>query len=151
MSANLLGSLDGYSRFVAELLDRPDVLHSTLQVWSDSPYTGIAEGEVVFKQGVRLRMREEIDFDVARITSYGYEVDRQGERLFWYDDFPHPQDASLAATFPHHKHVPPEIKRNRIPASNISFARPNLPALIKEIEALLVQNSRDELRTPDVK
>jgi len=151
MSANLLGSLDRYSRFVAELLDRPDVLHSTLQVWSDSPYTGIAEGEVVFKQGVRLRMREEIDFDVARITSYGYEVDRQGERLFWYDDFPHPEDASLAATFPHHKHVPPEIKRNRIPASNISFVRPNLPALITEIEALQAQNSRDALRTPDVK
>jgi len=151
MSANLLGSLDGYSRFVAELLDRPDVLHSTLQVWSDSPYTGIAEGEVVFKQGVRLRMREEIDFDVACITSYGYEVDRQGERLFWYDDFPHPEDASLAVTFPHHKHVPPEIKRNRIPAPTISFARPNLPALIKEIEALLAQNLRDEPRTPDVK
>jgi len=151
MSVNLLGSLNRYSRFVAELLDRPDVLHSTLQVWSDSPYTGIAEGEVVFKQGVRLRMREEIDFDVARITSYGYEVDRQGERLFWYDDFPHPEDASLAVTFPHHKHVPPEIKRNRIPAPTISFARPNLPALIKEIEGLLAQNSRDEPRTPDVK
>ena len=74
MSANPLGSLDRYSRFVAELLDRRDVLHSTLKIWSDSPYTGIAEGEVVFKQGVRLRMREEIDFDVARITSYGYEV-----------------------------------------------------------------------------
>ena len=96
-------------------------------------------------------MREEIDFDVACITSYGYEVDRQGERLFWYDDFPHPEDASLAVTFPHHKHVPPEIKRNRIPAPTISFARPNLPALIKEIEGLLAQNSRDEPRTPDVK
>lgn len=43
---NPLGSLDAYSRLVAELVNRPTVLHSTLVVWSVSPYTGIAEGEV---------------------------------------------------------------------------------------------------------
>jgi hypothetical protein len=85
-----LKSLSEYSRFVAELLANPQVERSTITLWSDSPYTGIAEGEVFFLNGIRLRMREEIDFSVALITSYGYEVYRGDERLYWYDDFPHP-------------------------------------------------------------
>ncbi len=39
---------------------------------------------------------------------------------------------------PHHKHVPPDIKRNRIPAPALSFTRPNLPLLIEEIERELL-------------
>jgi hypothetical protein len=134
MGDNPLESLANYSRFVAELLDRPTVERSTVAVWSDSPYTGVVEGEVFFSNGIRLRLREELDFDANLITSYGYEVYRREERLCWYDDFPHPDDSALAATFPHHKHVPPDIKRNRIPAPEISFARPNLPALVREAE-----------------
>lgn len=47
----------------------------------------------------------------------------------------------LASTHPHHKHIPPDIKHNRIPAPGLSFTRPNLPFLIEEIE-------RDLLNTP---
>ncbi len=32
-----------------------------------------------------------------------------------------------------YKHVPPNIKRNRIPAPGLSFAAPNLPFLIEEL------------------
>jgi hypothetical protein len=131
-----LKSLTNYSRFVAELLHCPTVERSTVAVWSDSPYTGIAEGEVLFSSGIRLRLREELDFDAGLITSYGYEVYRGAERLYWYDDFPHPNDPSLASTFPHHKHVPPDIKHNRVPAPEMSFTRANLPGLIREIEDL---------------
>jgi len=136
MSDNPLKSLAEYSRFVAELLDRPTVERSTVTVWSDSPYTGIVEGEVFFFNGLRLRVREELDFDASLITAYGYEVYRHEERLYWYDDFPHPSDQTLALTFPHHKHLPPNIKRNRVPAPDISFTRPNLPTLIQEVESL---------------
>lgn len=136
MAANLLKSLDAYSRFIAEALDRPSVKSSTLTAWSDSPYTGITEGEVTFTNELRLRIREEVDFDAGIIVSYGYEVYRGEERLYWYDDFPHPHDPALAATHPHHKHIPPDIKHNRIPAPGISFEHPNLPALIQEIEAI---------------
>lgn len=132
-----LGSLAEYSRFVAESLDRPTVLYSTLAVWSVSPYTGVAEGEVFFPQGIRLRVVEELDFEAALITSYGYEVYRHGERLYWYDDYPHPDDPVLALTFPHHKHGPPDVKHHRVPAPAIRFDRPNLPLLIAEIERLL--------------
>ena len=133
---NPLKSLTNYSRFVAELLHRSTVDRSTVAVWSDSPYTGIAEGEVFFSNGIRLRLREELDFDAGLVTSYGYEVHRGAERLYWYDDFPHPNDPSLASTFPHHKHVPPDIKHNRVPAPEMSFTRANLPVLIREIEEL---------------
>lgn len=136
MPESPLESLAGYSHFVAELLDRPNIERSTVTLWSDSPYTGIVEGEIFFLSGVRLRMREEVDFASALITSYGYEVYRGEQRLYWYDDFPHPRDPSLAPTFPHHKHVPPDIKRHRIPAEGLSFDRPNLPFLIQEIESL---------------
>jgi len=136
MADNPLKALTDYSRWVAELLNRPTVERATVTVWSDSPYTGIAEGEVFFSNGIRLRIREEVDFDAGLITSYGYEAYRGEERLWWYDDFPHPHDATLATTFPHHKHVPPDIKHHRLPAPELSFERPNLPILIQEVEEL---------------
>ena len=136
MTQNPLKSLSDYSRFVAELLGQPNVQSSTVSVWSDSPYTSVAEGEVFFTNGLRLRMREEVDLDAGLIISYGYEIYRGEDRLYWYDDFPHPNDPTLAATMPHHKHVPPDIKHNRIPAPNISFERPNLPVLIDEINEI---------------
>jgi hypothetical protein len=30
--------------------------------------------------------------------------------------------------------MPPDIKRNRIPAPGISFSKPNLPFIVQEIE-----------------
>jgi hypothetical protein len=109
MAESPLRSLTDYSHFVTQLLQRPSVERSTVAVWSASRYTGIAEGEVLFAGGIRLRLRKELDFDAGLITSYGYEVHLGAERLYWYDDFPHPDDPDLASTFPDHKHVPPGI------------------------------------------
>ncbi len=47
-----------------------------------------------------------------------------------------PDDASLAATFPHHYHQEPDIKHNRLPASGITFQASNLPILISECVSL---------------
>lgn len=138
MNSSPLESLAEYSLFVAEQLDRSTVERSTVMIWSESPYTGIAQGEVFFKGGLRLRLRQELDFDACLITAYGYEVYKEDQRLYWYDDFPHPSDQALAATHPHHKHVPPDIKHNRVPAPEMSFTRPNLPILVREIEALVL-------------
>jgi hypothetical protein len=49
-----------------------------------------------------------------------------------------------ASTHPHHKHVPPNIKRNRIPAHGISFTAPNLPQIIQELEELMGEIKQDE-------
>lgn len=140
MTEKSLKSLDEYSQLIAEICARATVEKSTISVWSVSKYTGIAEGEIFFSGEYRLRMREELDFDEGIITSYGYEVYHGNKRLFWYDDFPHPNDASLASTCPHHKHIPPDIKHNRIPAQNLSFLKPNLPALVQEIESLILDD-----------
>ena len=64
-----------------------DVKRSNVVVWSEGPYTGTAEGEVLFSNGIRLRMREELDFDAGLITAYGYEVYRGSERLYRGLDF----------------------------------------------------------------
>jgi hypothetical protein len=148
MADNPLASLADYSQFLAELLDRSDIVRSTITIWSASPYTGVAEGEAFFINGYRLRVREELDFAESLITSYGYEVYRAAEKLYWYDDFPHPNDPTLAATHPHHKHVSPDIKRNRIPAPGISFTTPNLPQIIQELEELITQIDK-EAELPD--
>jgi len=66
-------------------------------------------------------------------------VQRAGDELYWYDPQPHPDDPSLANTFPHHKHIPPNIKRHRIPAPGLSFSQPNVPFLIREIEEMFLQ------------
>ncbi len=144
MADNPLESLTSYSHLLATLLDRQDVIRSTVTVWSTSPYTGVAEGEVFFVGGFRVRMREELDFDEHLIASYGNEVYRGVDKLFWYDDFPHPNDPTLAETHPHHKHVPPNIKRNRLPAPGISFTHPNLPQILRELEEMMSKPYWDE-------
>ncbi len=95
-------------------------------------------GELVFEQGFRLTVNERLseEDNGVVIISYGYEFWHNGEKISWYDSQPHPNTPTLASTHPHHKHVPPNIKRNRIPAPNMSFERPNLDALIQEIEVL---------------
>ncbi len=133
MESNPLRTLHAYSNFVQEAVTRVSVHHSTVSVWSDSKYTGIVEGEIFFSNDFRLRMREEIDFDAGLIISYGYEVYRGDELLYRYDDIPHPNEPTLASSFPHHKHIPPNMRRNRIPAPELSFTKPNLPFILEEI------------------
>jgi len=59
------------------------------------------------------------------IEFYGYEVWHNADKVAWYDAQPHPDDPTLQNTHPHHKHIPPDIKRNRVPAPGMSFTRPN--------------------------
>jgi len=95
-------------------------------------------GEVELVNGYRLIVREKLSFAGASglIKDYGYEVWCGSEKLYWYDSQPHPDNPLLAGTYPHHKHLPPDIKRHRIPAPELSFTKPNLPFLIQEIKQL---------------
>ncbi|NUO81010.1 hypothetical protein HUU05_13100 [candidate division KSB1 bacterium] len=133
---------DEYERFVFTLpLRFLSIRYSTLVFQRLEPFTAIVRGEVFFGQDVRMRVLEVLDFDEQDnfIQKYSYEVYRGEEKLYWYDPFPHPHNAALAETEPHHKHTPPDIKHHRVPAPHMSFAQPNLPFLIQEIEALLAQ------------
>jgi hypothetical protein len=82
-----------------------------------------------------------VQFVVSQILDYGYEVWVEGEKAYWYDPQPHPDDPSLRSTYPHHKHLSPDIKHNRQPAPGPSFEQPNLPFLIQEIEERFLNGS----------
>jgi hypothetical protein len=114
------------------------VSRSTLVVIRRGKITARLTGELEIGS-CRLVARETLSFvgDRGRIVSYGYEIWRAGEKLFWYDSQPHPDDPELADSDPHHKHLPPDIKHHRVPAPELMFTQPNLPFLIREIERMV--------------
>ena len=131
----MLPSLPEYELQVYSLPDRyPKIQQSTLVVVRRGPTFAELTGTVEFEGGITLTVWEDLNFVRGIIQGYSYAVERRGERLYWYDPQPHPNDPSLAATFPHHKHVPPDIRRHRIPAPGIAFDHSNLPVLIEEVE-----------------
>ncbi|MBV7335055.1 hypothetical protein KFU94_43830 [Chloroflexi bacterium TSY] len=135
-----LSSHTAYAEFIYGLLtDRPSVESHTVAVYTVGQTIGIVRGEVRFHSGHRLRIFEQVDFLENRILKYSYEVAFDGEKLWWYDPMPHPRISELQTNHPHHKHVPPDIKHNRILALEISFTRPNLSYLISEVENAAIE------------
>lgn len=139
----MLASLTDYSAFVYTLQDQyPFIQRSTLVLIPAGATLGTLQGELEFRRGIRLSVLERLDFGQERIEYYSYAVYQDGEKLYWYDPQPHPDDPALASTHPHHKHIPPDIKHHRVPAPELSFEHANLPFLLQEIEQTLL--------TPDV-
>lgn len=139
---NPLRSAQDYELFIYTLADQfPAIQRSTLTFVRRGASLARVAGELFFQQGLRLVVRQRLLFDrsPAIIDWYGYEVWQGEERIYWYDSQPHPNDPKLRSTNPHHKHVPPDIKHNRVPAPEMSFTRPNLPVLIQEIVELIRQ------------
>ena len=133
---------ESYESYIYQLPNLYDsIKFSTLTSFQVDKWTMIIKGEILFDKNIILRVREVIDFDVRLIQSYSYEVFQREEKLYWYDSFPHPHIAELSITHPHHKHVPPDIKHHRIPAHELSFNKPNIPFLIKEIENTLLNDN----------
>jgi hypothetical protein len=134
---NHFRSLPEYEEFIYTIqLRYPTIITSTLVVVRRGADVAVVHGELTFRDHLRLLVRERITLEdgLPRIETYGYEIRRGEELLYWYDSQAHPNDPTLAVTHPHHKHVPPDIKHNRIPASGLGFLPPNLPVLIDEIE-----------------
>ena len=126
--------LQTYGELIYSLSERySGIQHSTLVLATIGPTLAKIEGQITFEGEVVLEVWELVDFESGRIRNYSYEIYRAGEKIAWYDPFEHPHIPELASTHPHHKHVPPDIKHNRVLAPGISFEQPNLPALIEEI------------------
>lgn len=122
-----------YERFLYLLVDQnSEIQSSTLCLYTNSATTAFIRGSVWFRNGLELRVFEYLDLSDGQLLDYSYTVFRDDDRIRWYDPQPHPEDAELAATFPHHRHEPPDIKHNRKPAPGISFFEPNLPTLIAD-------------------
>lgn len=138
--SNPLRTPEDYELFLYTLTEQfASVRRSTVTFVRRGASLARVTGELHFDRDIRLVIRERIIYHrlPATIDEYGYEVWRGDEKLYWYDSQPHPNDPALQITHPHHKHIPPNIKRNRIPAPDLSFSQPNLPALIREIEVLI--------------
>ena len=137
-----LRTIEDYELFLYSLSERfPAIRQSTLVLARRGATLARVAGELTFEHGFRLVVRERLSYDrlPVVIDSYGYEIWRGKEKQCWYDSQPHPGETSLQATHPHHKHVPPDMKHNRVPAHNMSFERPNLPELVVEVAALALE------------
>lgn len=137
---NPLQTIEDYELFLYTLQESfPSIQQSTVVLIRRGISLAKSDGEIHFSKGFRLVLRERLLFDrqPGIIDWYGYEVWRNDEKLYWYDSQPHPSDTKLESTHPHHKHIPPNINRNRIPAPEMSFLKPNLPSVIREIEELI--------------
>jgi hypothetical protein len=127
---------EDYELFLYTLVEQfPSVRRSTVTFIRQGASLARVAGELYFDNNTRLVVRERVLYNRLPITIdwYGYEVWRGKEKLYWYDSQPHPDDLLLQSTHPHHKHIPPDPKHNRIPAPEMSFTQPNLPVLIQEI------------------
>jgi hypothetical protein len=133
MSA-LLDDIAAYSEWVYALAERHSfVTRSTLALSPIGATLAKLEGDVECANGLRVAVWELVDFAEHRLRTYSYEVYRQGEKVCWYDPWPHPEIPELASTFPHHKHLPPNLRDNRAPAPGIRFDAPNLDVVLEEI------------------
>ncbi|MBC8185087.1 hypothetical protein H8E88_28675 [candidate division KSB1 bacterium] len=127
-------SLIEYENFIYSLQRQyPEISASTLIFKRTSASSGQTIGCIYFENEIKLRILETIDFLDNKIIDYSYEVWKNDVKQYWYDCWPHPKDPKLASTHPHHKHIQPNIKHHRIPASELNFNSPNLPFLIQEI------------------
>jgi hypothetical protein len=131
------GALDdiaGYSGWVYGLAARhPFVTSAKLVLAPIGATLAKLEGCVECQGGIRLEVWELIDFSARRIRTYSYEVYRGDEKICWYDSWEHPENPALASTFPHHKHVPPNLRDHRVPAPGISFESPNLDVILNDV------------------
>ena len=137
---NPLRTSKDYELFLYTLTDQfPSVRRSTVTLIRRGATIARVTGELYFGGDVRLVVRERLVYHRLPVVIdwYGYEVWRDNKKLYWYDSQPHPSDPTLQGTEPHHKHIPPDIKHQWIPAPAMSFTQPNLPTLIHEIEALI--------------
>ena len=132
-------SLTKYEDFIYAIADQfSSVIQSNLIVKRHGKDWAEVAGQLYFENDYVLEVREIVDFSNANfIRRYGYAARKKENILYWYDSQEHPHDLNLQISYPHHKHIPPDLKHNHIPASQLSFIRPNLPELIREIEALL--------------
>jgi len=137
---DLMRTIYDYELFLYSLTGQfPEVQNSTVTLVKRGTSLARVSGELYFKEGYRLLVRERLLFHCSPILIewYGYEIWKEDQLISRYDPQPHPDEASLKISFPHHKHVQPNLNRNRIPAPSMSFNCPNIPFLIKEMMALV--------------
>ena len=137
---SVLHSPEDYELFLYTLAERfRSIRQSTTVLARRGATLGRVFGEPIFDHGYRVTVRARLLFDrlPETIDWYGYELWCGDEKLCCYDPQPHPCIPALQSSHPHHKHVPPNMKHNRIVAPLMSFTKENISTLIGEIEAAI--------------
>jgi hypothetical protein len=136
-------SLRDYEEFVYTLPQNLTVIRSSsLVVIRRGKRVATLQGELTFAYGYRIVIRERLSYDDAvEIAGYGYELWHNAEKIALYDSQPHPDDPTLARSYPHHKHIPPNIKRNRIPAPQMSLLNPTCRYSFKRLKTSLMKSN----------
>jgi hypothetical protein len=130
-----LDDIANYSAFVYALPERhPIVTSSTLALAPIGAQLAKLEGRIDCRGGIHLEVWELIDFAAQRIRGYSDEIYR-GDKICWYDAWEHPELPALASTFPHHNHIPPNLRDHRVPAPGISFESPNLDVVLNDVRS----------------
>ena len=129
-----LDDFDRYSVLVYMLAERHHLItNSSLSLARIGATLAKLEGGIECHGALRLEVWELIDFSTHRIRHYSYEVYHGAEKVRWYGHWEHPEIPELTATFPHHKHLPPTLRLNRVPAPGLCFDAPNLPFVLEEV------------------
>lgn len=137
----MIESISEFESFVDGLKKRYREIKVSNLVFKNTDHTiGELTGEIEFENDIRLNVSEKTDFSNGKIEFYRYEVYQGKSLLYWYDPHPHPDDRSIAITFPHHKHIYPNIEQHRVPAPGLGFTTTNLIFLIEEIINNLVSS-----------
>jgi hypothetical protein len=121
--------IEAYLQSLLELVAAsPIVRASDVTLDKRASRVGLIRGDLYFADGSRLHFRELVEAQdevVRRMYSYHYQ-DADANLIFRYDDTPHHPDLN---TFPYHKHDGSET-------SVVAATPPNLPAVLREIEAI---------------
>lgn len=115
-----------------EILDNcPVVQASELTFDQRSSHEGFIRGNIYFRDGSLLHVREFVDVesDIERLTYIFQYMDHYGRLVFRYDNTRHQRDKHLP-TYPHHKH---EGEESRIVASPPQ----DLAGVLKQIQSLV--------------
>ena len=140
---NPFNSFRNYEEYIYTIQQNFSLIKSTNLIFiRRGKRVATIQGEMIFDEGYRIIIRERLSFDAEStvvIESYGYELWHNNEKIALYDSQPHPNIPSLAGTHPHHKHIKPNIKHNRVLSPKMSFTRPNLKFLIEEVNELIIK------------
>ena len=129
-----LDDIASYSGFIYALRERHSfVTGLTLMLVPIGATLAKLEGRIECQNGIHLDVWELVDFAAHTIKTYSYEVYQEEEKVCWYDPWEHPEIPALATTFPHHKHLPPNLREHRVPAPGIHFDSPNLDVVLEDL------------------
>lgn len=124
--------IESYFQRIREILDTsPFVQSSELTFDQRSSHEGFIRGNIYFRDGSLLHLREfiAVEISVERLTYVFQYMDQTGKLVFRYDNTRHHRDRNLP-TYPHHKH---EGEEARIVAS----APQDLAGILKQVEGLV--------------